>query len=160
MSDLYGADVVTWSEQQAELLRRLAAGERVNDAVDWPNVIEEIESVGNEERKAVASALMRGMQHKLYVLCWPGALAVQHWQAEIRMHLAEAGEDFRESMRKNIEPVLPRLYRRACLAVERHMLDEGAPQVPLPPECPWTLDELLTEGKAALRGPAMGNDAQ
>jgi hypothetical protein len=151
VADLYDTDIVSWSDQQAELLRRLAAGERVNNAVDWPNVIEEIESVGNEERKAVASALMRGIQHKLYVLCWPRTLAVQHWQAEIRIHLAEADEDFRESMRKDIEPALPRLYRRAGLAVERHVLDEGAPQVPLPPECPWTLDELLAEGEAALQ---------
>jgi hypothetical protein len=126
VADLYDTDIVRWSDQQAELLRRLAAGERVNDAVDWPNVIEEIESVGNEEHKAVASALMRGIQHKLYVLCWPRALAVQHWQAEIRIHLAEAGEDFRESMRKDIEPALPRLYRRAsrwsgtCWTRERH----------------------------------------
>jgi hypothetical protein len=29
----------------------------------------------------------------LYVLCWPGALAVQHRRAEIRMHLAEASEN-------------------------------------------------------------------
>jgi hypothetical protein len=40
--DLYDDDILWWSEQQAELLRRVAAGERVNDQV----VIEEIESVG------------------------------------------------------------------------------------------------------------------
>ena len=32
---LYDRDALAWAEQQAELLRRLAAGERVNDAVDW-----------------------------------------------------------------------------------------------------------------------------
>jgi len=46
MSDLYGDDILLWSKQQAELLRRMAAGERVDDQVDWPNVIEKIESVG------------------------------------------------------------------------------------------------------------------
>ena len=46
MSDLYGDDILLWSERQAELLRRRAAGELVNDAeIDWPNVAEEIESV-------------------------------------------------------------------------------------------------------------------
>jgi hypothetical protein len=29
MSDLYEADILLWSEQQADVLRRLAAGERV-----------------------------------------------------------------------------------------------------------------------------------
>jgi hypothetical protein len=33
MSD-YDTDTVTWSEHQADVLRRLAAGERVNDQVD------------------------------------------------------------------------------------------------------------------------------
>jgi hypothetical protein len=27
----YGADILTWSERQAELLRRVGAGEKVND---------------------------------------------------------------------------------------------------------------------------------
>ena len=43
-SDLYEADILEWSEQQSRLLRRLAAGERVNDQVDWGNVVEEIEA--------------------------------------------------------------------------------------------------------------------
>jgi hypothetical protein len=151
MSDLYDTDVVEWSERQADLLRRVAAGERINDQVDWGNVIEEIESVGNEERKAVASALMRGMQHKLYVLCWPQAQSVQHWRAEIRIHLADAFADFRASMREGIERAMPSIYRRACLLVARHMVDAGPALTPLPDACPWTLDELLAEGEAALR---------
>ena len=68
MSDLYGDDILLWSKQQAELLRRMAAGERVDDQVDWPNVIEEIESVGRAELRAVRSALRIAMQHKLYLL--------------------------------------------------------------------------------------------
>jgi hypothetical protein len=47
MSDLYNRDIVTWSEQQAALLRRRAVGELVNEAeLDWDNIAEEIESVG------------------------------------------------------------------------------------------------------------------
>jgi hypothetical protein len=42
MSDLYEDDVLLWSEQQAELLHRHAAGERANDAaLDWQNIIAE-----------------------------------------------------------------------------------------------------------------------
>ena len=44
---LYERDFVLWSEAQADLLRRLAAGERVNAAVDWPNLIEEVEDLGD-----------------------------------------------------------------------------------------------------------------
>ncbi len=53
MSGVYDTDILVWSEDQAALLRRLAAGERVNDQVDWTNVIEEIESVGSEQLHAV-----------------------------------------------------------------------------------------------------------
>jgi len=50
MNDLYDEDIVLWSERQGELLRRRAAGELVNEAeLDWPNIAEEIESVGNEQ---------------------------------------------------------------------------------------------------------------
>jgi hypothetical protein len=48
-------------------------------------------------------------------------------------------------------PDLPDLCRLACLGVERHVRDEGAPSAPLPDTCPWTLDELLAEGRVALR---------
>ena len=45
-SDLYDTDILLWSERQADLLRRHAARERVNDAsIDWPNIAEEIEDV-------------------------------------------------------------------------------------------------------------------
>src|ERR1700730_9741998 len=59
MSDTYDEDIVLWSEHQAELLRQHAAAARANDAIDWPNIIEEIESVGNEQRFAVESNLSR-----------------------------------------------------------------------------------------------------
>src|SRR5690348_4666817 len=42
MSD-YDTDILTWSERQAALLRRRAAGELINDAdLDWLNIAEEI----------------------------------------------------------------------------------------------------------------------
>jgi chromosome segregation ATPase len=42
-SDLYGEDILLWSERQGVLLRRLAAGEAVGDQVDWLHVVDEIE---------------------------------------------------------------------------------------------------------------------
>ena len=53
---IYERDILEWSEQQAALLRRRAAGELVNDAeLDWPNIAEEIESVGQSERYRIQS---------------------------------------------------------------------------------------------------------
>ncbi len=53
--DLYDRDFLAWSEHQAALLRRLAAGERVDQAVDWSNVIDEVESLGRSELRACES---------------------------------------------------------------------------------------------------------
>ena len=93
MSDLYDADILTWSERQAALLRRLAAGEQVNEQIDWENVVEEIESVGRSEVRGVTSALKNAVQHKLYQPGWPRAAAMRHWQYEVRAQLAQAAKD-------------------------------------------------------------------
>ena len=59
MSDLYDTDIALWSEQQARLLRRHAAGKPVNnDDLDWQNIAEEIESLAKKAtaaRSATAS---------------------------------------------------------------------------------------------------------
>jgi len=50
---VYDDDIALWSEPQAALLRPHAATTRANDAIDWANIIEEIESVASEQRHAV-----------------------------------------------------------------------------------------------------------
>ena len=83
MSDLYEDDILRWSERQAELLRRYAARARANDdAPDWLNIIEEIESVGNEQLHAVESLLLRALIHRLKAAAWPESRDVPHWRAE------------------------------------------------------------------------------
>ena len=60
----YDTDIVTWSERQAALLRQHAATARSNDpAIDWPNIIVEIESVGRSERAALASHVRTILEH-------------------------------------------------------------------------------------------------
>ena len=78
MSD-YDDDILLWSERQAELLRRMAAGERVNNQVDWENVAEEIESVGRTERRACESHLVQALLHDLKAEAWPLARDA-HWR--------------------------------------------------------------------------------
>jgi Domain of unknown function DUF29 len=138
MSDLYGDDILAWSEHQAELLRRVAAGERVNDA-DWPNIIEEIESVGNEQLHAVRSLLVQALVHMLKAEAWPLCRDVPHWQSEAWRFRIEAADRFSPSMRQRLD--LAGLYRRA-LRVMPETIDD-LPPLPVPADCPVTLDELL-----------------
>jgi hypothetical protein len=148
----YDTDIVLWSERQADLLRRVAAGERVNDQVDWENVVEEIESVGRSETDAVMSLLTNVMDHRLRLIGWPDHPAAKHWQHEIRAWLARIARRHRASM--HIEAELAALYRIARLDMDAHMLDAGPSAAPLPETCPWTLDQLLAEAEAALHSSA------
>ncbi len=51
-SDEYERDILAWSHHQGALLRRLAAGEAVNETLDWDNIAEEIETVGRNELRS------------------------------------------------------------------------------------------------------------
>jgi hypothetical protein len=64
LNDLYDTDILRWSERQADLLRRRAAGELINEAeLDWPNIAEEIEDVGSNRLHAVESLLVQALRH-------------------------------------------------------------------------------------------------
>ena len=71
MSDLYDADILSWSEHQAALLRRVAGGHIPNEAPDWTNIIEEVESVGREQLHAVRSLIVMALLHDLKAAAWP-----------------------------------------------------------------------------------------
>ena len=142
MSDLYDADVLEWSEHQADLLRRHAAGEPVNERPDWANIIEEVESVGRGQLSAVRSLLIRALEHDLKCTAWPQSRDIRHWQIEARRFRMDAAEAFTPSMRQRI--TLDELYRKA-LRLLPDTIDGVAPQ-PVPTDCPVTLDELLAEG--------------
>ncbi len=142
MSDLYDTDILLWSEQQADLLRRHAAGERVNDAaIDWPNIAEEIEDVGKSQLRAVESALVLALRHMLEAEAWPLSLTVPHWQAEARLFRRQARRSYTPGMRQKIN--LADLYADALAAMPETI--DGVPPLPVPTECPVTLDELLAE---------------
>jgi Domain of unknown function DUF29 len=139
MSNLYDSDILVWSEYQTGLLRRLAAGERVNDQIDWENVVEEIESVGREQLHAVESLLFQALLHVLKADGWPHSRDVEYWRADARGFRAQARRRFAPSMRQKLD--VANLYDDALKALPAIM----GGQPPLPPlaTCPFTLDELL-----------------
>jgi hypothetical protein len=138
----YDSDILDWSERQAALLRRLANGERVNDEVDWPNVIEEVESVGRSELAAVESLLTQALSHMLKLQAWPTVPAARGWAKEVRVFRRQARRKFTEAMRQRID--LASLYADAFDLLPDAI--DGQEPLPLPQTCPFTLDQLLSEG--------------
>jgi hypothetical protein len=145
-NDLYDRDALAWSEHQADLLRRLARGERVNE-VDWAHVVEEIEDVGLAELHAVESCLDLVLVHLLKVHGGPDNPSAQHWRMEIGSFQKDAARRFAPSMRQRID--LAKLYSDAREQLDGMDYGGVAPR-PWPVTCPFTLDGLLTERRAAL----------
>jgi hypothetical protein len=139
MSDLYDEDILLWSERQGTLLRRIAAGEPVNERPDWANIIEEVESVGRAQLHAVESLLLQALLHTLKAEGWPNSRDVENWLADARGFRVQARRRFVPSMRQNMD--VGGLYADALKALPARMDDQ--PPQPFSPTCPMTLDELL-----------------
>src|SRR3954469_5391814 len=135
----YDTDILTWSERQAALLRRVAAGEAVNAEIDWPNIAEEIEDVGKSQLRAVESAIVLALRHMLEAEAWPLSVAVPGWQAEARLSRRQARRHYTPGMRQKIN--VADLYADALAAMPETI--DGVPPLPVPDACPVTLDELL-----------------
>lgn len=141
MSD-YETDILHWSERQGELLRRIAAGERVNDAdLDWPNIAEEIESVGRSDLAATKSLLRQALAHMLKAQAWPLSREASGWRADARMFREQALDHFSPSMRERLD--IGALYAGALWSMPETI--DGQAPLQLPQACPVTLDELLAD---------------
>jgi hypothetical protein len=140
MGDLYETDILTWSEHQAELLRRLAAGEPVNEAPDWLNIVEEVADVGRNSLRACRSLLLQALLHDLKAAAWPQSRDAPHWLSEARVARVNAADAYTPSMRQRID--VADLYAKALRAMPE--TSDGQPPRPVPETCPVTLDELLS----------------
>lgn len=141
MSALYDRDILLWSEQQADLLRRLSRGERVNDSLDWPNLIDEVESVGRDEFQAVESLLRVALLHLLLARYGRAEQPRGHWIAEALGALDEATRRFAPSMAQRLD--LPRAWRLACRQADAKLAADGGPVAPFPAESPFALTDLI-----------------
>jgi len=140
---LYDRDLYTWTRVQADALRRLAARrENLEADLDLPNVIEEIESLGNEQVSKVSSHLAQLLEHLIYLAVMPDDNAVRGWRREAVVFRGGAIDPYRPSMERVVMPALGRVWQRACRAARAKL---GVSLQHLPGECPFTLDELLDE---------------
>lgn len=146
-NDLYDRDALAWSEHQADLLRRLAREEQVS-GVDWEHVIDEIKSVGRTELNDLCSYLRRMLVHLLKAHSWPDSPYANEWRAEQIRCQGEVKRRFGPSMRQRID--VAGLYADALEQLEPLRHEPVAP-LPWPTDCPFILDQLLHDKRAALQ---------
>ena len=143
---LYDHDILIWSERQAELLRCVANGERVNE-VDWPHVIEEIADVGISELNAVRSPLRQAMIHLVKLHLQPADTSHVHWHQELDAFIDSVMDRYAPSMAQRVD--LQSIWDRAKQRATKYYA--GHPGIAsLPSECPWSLGELLSKDHGDL----------
>ena len=145
-SGLYDEDIVLWSEQQAEIIRRLGATRRdLPNELDLENVAEEIESVGRSELAAVESHLDLILGHLIKLFIEPGAEAARHRRSEIIGFHREVRRRYSPSMRQRID--LDDLWRsaREQALVAYDGIPQQQPASELPVNSPFVLEDLVRD---------------
>jgi len=123
----YHTDTVGWSERQAALLRRRAAGELINEAdLDWPNIAEEIESLGKREQQRLYNRVMTVLEHLIRLQASPSIDPRAGWRSTIvrsRVQIAKLLQDnpsLRPTAPDVIAGALPAAREIAAEALAEH----------------------------------------
>lgn len=135
-TQLYETDFLAWTEQTAQLLRAGAF-----EQVDWEAVIEEIESLGRSDRRALRSRLTVLLHHLLKWQYQPG-LRSGSWRntiAEQRQQIEDLLEDS-PSLKSYLLDVLAESYQRGRNAASN---ETELPIHLFPTECPYSVDQIL-----------------
>ena len=135
-TDLYEQDFLAWTEDQAEALRTKQAG-----ALDWENLLEEVESMGRNERNAMESRLSLLLTH-LMKWQWQPEKRGKSWIQTIREQRKAIRKILKNSpsLRSHVPEMLAEAWAEAR--------DDAAFETELPlsifPEtCPWSLDTQI-----------------
>jgi hypothetical protein len=132
VKNLYDQDFALWIEKT---VKQLKSGDL--SQVDLENLIEEVESLGKSQPKAVDNFLTRLLEHLLkrcYVVlpdCYRG------WEIEIRNFRKELKKEFKysPSLKRFMIEILEECYREALEAMKEDYPDSNFPDV-----CPFAED--------------------
>ncbi len=132
VQNLYDEDFYLWVEDTVSKLKA-----RDKDNLDWENLIEEVESLGESQRKTVQGFLVRLLEHLLkrcYVAmsdCYRG------WEIEIRNFRQRLQIELEDSpsLKNFILEILSKSYEMALENVR-----DGYPDVYFSDVCPFPSD--------------------
>jgi hypothetical protein len=144
--ELYREDFYLWAKAQAAALRELA-GQHWNGPLDLEHLAEEVEDLADERQAAVLSQLERIIEHLLKLEHSPSGGPRRQWMISVNNARGEIERRLTATIRRNLEPELAKLYRRARRNTQLTLLDygEGEAADALPEACPYTLDDLLAD---------------
>ena len=133
-------DFFLWTRQQADALRRLAES-RPNAEIDWTNLIEEVEDLGNEQEHAIVSHFTVTLAHLLKLAHSRDEQPRRHWMVEIAAQRGSLKRRLRKnpSLRARSAELLADAYETAREEMSLYFDDHAL----LPENCPFTTEEVL-----------------
>lgn len=138
MSDLYEADFYAWTQQQAGLLR-----EQYWSKIDLPNLIEEIESLGRQQRQELRNRLTVLIAHLLKWNYQPENRS-RSWLATIRVQRRDLDRLLKDN--PSLQPYLETAVQEAFEnARDLAMGETDLPEETFPIECPYSSSEILAD---------------
>ncbi|PSB44193.1 DUF29 domain-containing protein [Cyanosarcina cf. burmensis CCALA 770] len=137
MKNLYEKDFYQWTQQTVQMIK-----DKQYNLVDWDNLIEEIETLGRSEKRAVKSHLVILLMHLLKWQYQPEHRS-NSWKASIRnarTELSDLLQDNPSLAGDFLVEVLPLVYTRAS--------EQAAEKTTIflqhfPIECPYSLSQIL-----------------
>ena len=138
MTKLYALDFFAWTQDQADALRRRSVNE-----IDWENLLEEVESLGRQERSELRSHLVILLTHLLKWRYQPERRS-RSWALTVAEQRIEAQRVLRDnpSLNPQIADLLTDAYETARLRAAR---ETRRPKAAFPPESPFDWDTAMTE---------------
>lgn len=131
----YEDDFYAWTYEQADLLRL----GRFSEA-DVTNIIEELETLGRSERKALISSYRLLLSHMLKWRYQPSHQS-NSWRNTIRRERRQVAKQEKESpaLAANADQLLIEAYEDARFEAAD---ETDLPLATFPVTCPWTLDQI------------------
>jgi hypothetical protein len=137
LKNIYETDYEGWLQATINLLKT-----RQLDLLDCEHLIEELEALGNEQKRAVESLLEQIIRHLLLYQYWATKFErnANHWEAEIIGFRTQLRRRLTSNLRHHLVEELPAIYRDALkFVIAKTKLNF------LPSECPYTLEQILDE---------------
>lgn len=134
----YNSDFYKWANAQAHLLKQ---GEF--EKIDLKHIVEEIEDLGNAQRNALESQMIRLLMHMLKIKYQPKK-HTKSWDRSIgNAHIAiERILNKNPSLRKEMLQIWEEAYRYAR---KKAHIEAGLEIKVFPERCPWSLEEVFQE---------------
>ena len=145
---LYDEDFWTWARQQAEALRR-----RDLAAVDWENLIEEVDDLGRSQERAWTSYCKNVLSHLLKIEHSESREACTHWRSEIWTWRDEMHDEHMENpgMKAKFPEMLAKAWRKGRRIAVNKLAGSGRLvrrqlriwEARIPEECPYNLIDVI-----------------